>query len=732
MLPVLASHKRIPLMRTTLVCSFLGDLALVWVAKPSNCHFTTDNTDFKVLSGQDVQTKKGNLRRGRWKFGAYDPNLTPRGIVVDVRCVQLEVKWLYPNQFVQFGEQAVPPVNLLDADELNSAKVRVYDRSRVPNHRYVDKFLNASYGPDTGFGHRVRFRDPAGAAVKYGLTPVDPEILGPGPESTGPSGGGAHLLDPSERPTSHSFKRIPRAATQGFDMNVLQVTATSTNAMVRWQDCTYTMEHSTQLYPYLNIDENDVWPGDKISFKPDEEQLDANNPSAIRVHKAGVVQSVDAVGRIASVRWYDGAQIDIEADNDDMTTWQFSGLWYGKLGTETSEVPLYDIAAYPAINMNRGDGAIVLPELHLPVSVGSRTSRLLSAGIGRAFGLLGIPASQSSGTNPRASDDSPSSGPLPAPNFAELGSENIDWCGEIIDFCLDGDVTVRLGAAAEVRDIKVPPGRILVVGLEDVDDDSDYTDEDDEDLSDEMSVDEIDTDRDSDEASVDPIDVSVEYDGEKPADADNDGIWSTDEEDDQEVDLENAQLDGVLPSGNDHDFESRLESRVGTAIHFASYTSMPVSFSVLDGTPTDHHFLNTPRNLNASVMRRIMKENGILRRSLPDGVFVRAWESRLDLLRVLIVGPHGTPYEFAPFVVDLQFGPDFPSSPPDTFFHSWTGNLGRINPNLYEDGKICLSLLGTWNADEKHESWSAKHSTVLQIIVSLMGLVLVKEPYYST
>jgi len=41
--------------------------------------------------GQHVQTKKGNLRRGQWKFGAYDPNVLPRGIVVDVRCIQLEV-----------------------------------------------------------------------------------------------------------------------------------------------------------------------------------------------------------------------------------------------------------------------------------------------------------------------------------------------------------------------------------------------------------------------------------------------------------------------------------------------------------------------------------------------------------------------------------------------------------------------------------------------------------------
>lgn len=48
--------------------------------------------------GQRVRTKKGNLRRGRWTFGAYDPSISPEGIVVDVRCIQLEMRWLYPNQ----------------------------------------------------------------------------------------------------------------------------------------------------------------------------------------------------------------------------------------------------------------------------------------------------------------------------------------------------------------------------------------------------------------------------------------------------------------------------------------------------------------------------------------------------------------------------------------------------------------------------------------------------------
>lgn len=106
---------------------------------------------------------------------------------------------------------------------------------------------------------------------------------------------------------------------------------------------------------------------------------------------------------------------------------------------------------------------------------------------------------------------------------------------------------------------------------------------------------------------------------------------------------------------------------------------------------------------------------------------MRSWESRLDLFRVLIIGPEGTPYEYAPFVFDFFFPRKYPDVPPLAYFHSWTKGYGSVNPNLYEEGLVCLSILGTWGSD-----WSAGKSTVLQILVSIMGLVLVREPFYST
>ena len=45
-----------------------------------------------------------------------------------------------------------------------------------------------------------------------------------------------------------------------------------------------------------------------------------------------------------------------------------------------------------------------------------------------------------------------------------------------------------------------------------------------------------------------------------------------------------------------------------------------------------------------------------------------------------------------------------------------TGNGAvRFNPNLYQDGKVCLSLLGTWEGAQG-EQWNADTSTILQVV----------------
>lgn len=159
--------------------------------------------------------------------------------------------------------------------------------------------------------------------------------------------------------------------------------------------------------------------------------------------------------------------------------------------------------------------------------------------------------------------------------------------------------------------------------------------------------------------------------------------------------------------------------------------SGPAAFEVLEGSAPKQASLAGSGSHSKEWLRAVSREHKILRTSLPQGVYVRTWESDMELLRVLIIGPSGTPYAYTPFLFDITLHSRFPTEAPTAFFHSWTNGVGRVNPNLYENGKVCLSLLGTWEGDDDEEEWVAGKSTVLQIIVSLLGLVLVKEPFYS-
>jgi baculoviral IAP repeat-containing protein 6 len=61
-----------------------------------------------------------------------------------------------------------------------------------------------------------------------------------------------------------------------------------------------------------------------------------------------------------------------------------------------------------------------------------------------------------------------------------------------------------------------------------------------------------------------------------------------------------------------------------------------------------------------------------------------------------------------------------------TFLTTGGGSV-RFNPNLYPNGKVCLSLLGTWTGP----SWNPATSTVLQVLVSLQAMVFCAQPYFN-
>ncbi|KAG2314006.1 hypothetical protein Bca4012_064630 [Brassica carinata] len=145
---------------------------------------------------------------------------------------------------------------------------------------------------------------------------------------------------------------------------------------------------------------------------------------------------------------------------------------------------------------------------------------------------------------------------------------------------------------------------------------------------------------------------------------------------------------------------------------------------------SDHHYAfkgKASKQHSKTWLKKVQEDWKILDNDLPETIFVRACELRMDLMRAVIIGAEGTPYHDGLFFFDIQFPDNYPSAPPKVHYHS--GGL-RINPNLYNCGKVCLSLLGTWTGN-KREKWLPQESTMLQLLVSIQALILNQKPYFN-
>ncbi|CAE6419099.1 unnamed protein product [Rhizoctonia solani] len=147
------------------------------------------------------------------------------------------------------------------------------------------------------------------------------------------------------------------------------------------------------------------------------------------------------------------------------------------------------------------------------------------------------------------------------------------------------------------------------------------------------------------------------------------------------------------------------------------------------------YFNNDARMLaNADIPKRslaIAKELAVLTTNLPvawgSSVFLRVDESRVDVIKALITGPEGTPYYNGCFLFDIFLGASYNNSPPSVKYMTTNGGRFRFNPNLYADGKVCLSLLGTWSGP----GWISGKSTLLQVLISIQSMILCDEPYLN-
>lgn len=126
--------------------------------------------------------------------------------------------------------------------------------------------------------------------------------------------------------------------------------------------------------------------------------------------------------------------------------------------------------------------------------------------------------------------------------------------------------------------------------------------------------------------------------------------------------------------------------------------------------------------------KRLIKDiREVVRHPLNDnGIYYI--HDELDMLKgyAMIIGPADTIYQHGFYFFEFTFPTNYPYSPPRVIYHTNDG-LTRFHPNLYRNGKVCLSILNTWSG----EQWTSCQTlrTVLLTMVTLFhNKSLLNEP----
>lgn len=134
--------------------------------------------------------------------------------------------------------------------------------------------------------------------------------------------------------------------------------------------------------------------------------------------------------------------------------------------------------------------------------------------------------------------------------------------------------------------------------------------------------------------------------------------------------------------------------------------------------------MNSSEVISKATVHRIVHDvKDILTDSLKsNGIFYKHDEN--DMLKgyALIIGPVDTPYQYGCYLFEVHFPKDYPHSPLKFIFMNRDKHNTRFHPNLYRNGKCCLSVLNTWVG----EPWSSCQS--LKSILLTLLTIFTKDP----
>lgn len=112
-----------------------------------------------------------------------------------------------------------------------------------------------------------------------------------------------------------------------------------------------------------------------------------------------------------------------------------------------------------------------------------------------------------------------------------------------------------------------------------------------------------------------------------------------------------------------------------------------------------------------------------------DGIYYKHDDTNILQGYAYISGPSESQYIGGNYFFKFKFPSDYPHQPPKVLFMTNDG-FTRFHPNMYKNGKMCLSVLNTWRGDQ----WTGCQSirTILLTIISIMdNYPLLHEPGFT-
>ena len=132
--------------------------------------------------------------------------------------------------------------------------------------------------------------------------------------------------------------------------------------------------------------------------------------------------------------------------------------------------------------------------------------------------------------------------------------------------------------------------------------------------------------------------------------------------------------------------------------------------------------------INITNAKRLVKDiKDICKNPLHDeGIYYTHDSESMLKGYAMIIGPSYGLYANGIYFFIFNYPPDYPFSPPAVEYCTNDGTT-RFNPNLYRQGKVCLSILNTWKGD----SWTSCQTIrtiLLQLLLLFHDKPLLNEP----